>query len=90
MMLVLDEQLAELTPPPLLRAELGDFLGQHLHVRRQEGWRFHGGAESGLARRGSRSAARFTCFFLRARRSNFFFSSIFFTVLTRAAVSALR
>jgi len=36
------------------------------------------------------SAARFTCFSLRARRRNFFFSFIFFTVLTGATVPALR
>ena len=36
------------------------------------------------------SAAHLTCFFLRARRLSFFFSSILLTVLTGAAVPALR
>ena len=92
MTLVPDEKLAELKPPRPAHAELGDFLDQHLHVRRREGWRFHGGAESGLARAGvvMGSAPRFTCFSLRARRRNFFFFFIFFTVLTEAAVPALR
>ena len=90
MTFALDGQLAELNPPPELRAELGDFLDQHLHVRRRgvgdstvtPSPVLHAGWVVG-------SASRFTWFSLRARRRNFFFFFFFFfTVLTGAAVPA--
>ena len=76
MTVFLDEQLAE--PKTISTSTSGD------------GGDSTGAPSPALRAGGVGSAARFTCFFLRACRRNFFFSFIFFTVLTGAAVPALR
>ena len=90
LLLVPDEKLAELNPPPEIRSELGPFListstssdGGVGDSTVTPSPALHAGGVVG-------SASRFTCFSLRARRRYFFFI-IFFTVLTGAAVPALR